>query len=344
MKRTKLLYFLNGYPWVGGMTVIFEQVYEDISKMDDIYIKKINMNLTKSFKIFWDLSRVFYGLFLVPFYDVISIQGSHRYHHIFGPILFLWTKLFGKKIILRTSAGNNIELYYERPGWFQKILRKTILNSDISFYETHYQVSYFSYISKNKVMYMPNNRKYVETNWKAKKSKVTKFVFLGDINERKGPQLLIDAFKDVVNKYPVKLDLIGKDQLRLKEKISHERIQIIEPFAPKNVYEILKDYDALILPSYREGMPGVIIEAFMLDIPVIVSNLPSIVEFVEHEKYGLIVKMGNTEDLKKAIIRLYNELELYNKMSYNIHEYKKEFDRDYWSRVYASEAKALSNE
>ena len=40
MKKVKLLYFANSYPWPGGQIVIFEQVYEDLSKMEEIAIKK----------------------------------------------------------------------------------------------------------------------------------------------------------------------------------------------------------------------------------------------------------------------------------------------------------------
>ncbi len=342
MKKVKLLYFANSYPWPGGQIVIFEQVYEDLSKMEKIAIKKINVNLMRSWRIFVSLTRIISGFFLVPFYDVISLQASYNYLHFLGPVLYAWAKLWGKPFLVRTSAGNNIELYHERNRYFKKILDKTVLNADTFYLETHYQVKYFSYISKNKVAYMPNNRRLIQTEWKPKTERITKFVFLGGIDERKGAQMLVDTFSQIVKDYPVQLDLIGHDSIGLKERIKSPRIRILAPFKPQQIYEVLSQYDALVLPSYREGIPGVVIEAFMLDKPVITTYLPSIMEFIENEKHGLLIRVGNSDELKAAIIRLHEDIDLYNTISANIRQLKKEFDRAYWSKVYADEVMRLS--
>jgi glycosyltransferase involved in cell wall biosynthesis len=342
MKKVKLLYFANSYPWPGGQIVIFEQVYEDLSKTDEIDIKKISVNLMRSWKIVLSMLRVLYGFVLVPFYDVISLQASYNYLHFLGPLLYGWAKLWRKPFLVRTSAGNNIELYHERNRYFKKILDKTVFNADTFYLETKYQVKYFSYVSKNKVAYMPNNRRLINGEWTPKKEPAKKFVFLGGIDERKGAQMLIEAFSEVAEQYPVELDLIGHDSLGLKEKIKSAHVHIRAPFKPAQIYEVLSQYDVLVLPSYREGIPGVIIEAFMLDKPVITTYLPSIMEFMENEKHGLLIRVGNSEELKKAIIRMHQDIDLYNAISANIHQVKKEFDRARWSRVYADEVLRLA--
>ncbi len=344
MKKVKLLYFANTYPWPGGQIVIFEQVYEDLSHMEDIRIKKISVNLMRSLKVFVALTRIFYGFVLVPFYDVISLQASYSYLHFLGPVLYIWAKFWRKPFLIRTSAGNNIELYHERNRYFKKILNKTILNADTLYFETKYQVKFFSYLGKKKVEYMPNNRRLIQTEWKPKTEKAKKFVFLGGIDERKGAQMLIDAFSEVAEKYPVELDLIGHDTLGLKTKITNPRVHILSPFKPGQIYEVLRQYDVLVLPSYREGIPGVVVEAFMLDKPVITTYLPSIMEFMENEKHGLLIRVGNSEELKQAIVQMHEDIDLYNRISSNIHEYKQQFDRAHWSKVYADEVIRLSHQ
>ena len=66
---------------------------------------------------------------------------------------------------------------------------------------------------------------------------------------------------------------------------------------------ILKSH-CIILPSYREGMPRSILEAFAIGRPVIVSDVPGCIDIVDHKTNGLICKVKSSEDLARKMISI----------------------------------------
>jgi glycosyltransferase involved in cell wall biosynthesis len=63
----------------------------------------------------------------------------------------------------------------------------------------------------------------------------------------------------------------------------------------------LAQYDLLLLPSYREGYPGIIIEALSVGIPVVSTRVGGIPEIIECEHNGLLVECHQPVELAKAI-------------------------------------------
>lgn len=62
--------------------------------------------------------------------------------------------------------------------------------------------------------------------------------------------------------------------------------------------------DAVVLPSYREGLPKGLIEAAACALPLITTDVPGCREVVTHEKDGLLVPVKNAQALADAIARL----------------------------------------
>jgi glycosyltransferase involved in cell wall biosynthesis len=69
----------------------------------------------------------------------------------------------------------------------------------------------------------------------------------------------------------------------------------------EEVLRRLPDYDLLLLPSYREGYPGIIIEALSVGMPVISTNVGGIPEIIENGRNGILVEPSDVERLVKAI-------------------------------------------
>lgn len=62
-----------------------------------------------------------------------------------------------------------------------------------------------------------------------------------------------------------------------------------------------EDIDLLLVPSITEGCPIVILEAFMLKIPVIASGAGGIPELIENGKTGFLCLSGETDEYKRKI-------------------------------------------
>ena len=55
-----------------------------------------------------------------------------------------------------------------------------------------------------------------------------------------------------------------------------------------NVSEMLHATDCFVLPSYREGLPVVVMEAMVAGIPVIASQIRGVVDLVEHKRGDIL--------------------------------------------------------
>lgn len=144
------------------------------------------------------------------------------------------------------------------------------------------------------------------------------FIIVGSLMERKGHLDLIDAFHHVVNHVNCRLLIAGKGQLeeKLKEIVYHKKLEQYVTFLghTERIEEIYKKCHAFVLPSYSEGMPLSIMEAFSCELPVISTNIIGIPELVFHNVNGFLIEPGNRENLTKYMIYLAKNTEIAHNM------------------------------
>lgn len=148
------------------------------------------------------------------------------------------------------------------------------------------------------------------------------FVFIGRIVRDKGIVELIDAFTRLCNECnDVKLRLVGRFEDKLDPLPASTREAIdsnnkIE-FAgyQTDVRPYLAASDVLVLPSYREGFPNVVLQAGAMGLPVIVTDVNGSDEVIESEVNGVIVPKYNSDALYDAMLTMVNEPEKTAKMT-----------------------------
>lgn len=68
------------------------------------------------------------------------------------------------------------------------------------------------------------------------------------------------------------------------------------------------------LPSYREGLPKVLIEAASCEKAIVTTDVPGCREIVKHEETGLMVPAREIEPLAEAMLRLIKQADLREKL------------------------------
>jgi colanic acid/amylovoran biosynthesis glycosyltransferase len=131
---------------------------------------------------------------------------------------------------------------------------------------------------------------------------------VGRLCEQKGQLLLLDAIAQLATEgVLVKLVLVGDGELRgeLETLIARFRLQdqvTITGWANSDdVRQQILNARAMVLPSFAEGLPVVIMEALALGRPVISTYIAGIPELVEPGVCGWLVPPGSIPDLKAAI-------------------------------------------
>ncbi len=135
----------------------------------------------------------------------------------------------------------------------------------------------------------------------------TNFLYIGRIIKIKGVEELLIAFEKLKNKYnDAFLRIIGwqEDKIPLFDKLVDSGV--IEYLGESNnVIEHLKWCNALILPSYGEGMSNVLQEASASGRPVVASDIPGCKEIIDNEKTGFCFLPKNAESLFETMQKFY---------------------------------------
>lgn len=133
-------------------------------------------------------------------------------------------------------------------------------------------------------------------------------VCVGRLTAQKGQILLLEAVRQLVDEgIDLKLVLAGDGEMRtqIEEQIAaHElqpRVEITGWIDSAEVIRRLQASRAMVLPSFAEGLPVVIMEALALERPVLSTYIAGIPELVEPGKNGWLVPAGNVEALKEAL-------------------------------------------
>jgi glycosyltransferase involved in cell wall biosynthesis len=137
-----------------------------------------------------------------------------------------------------------------------------------------------------------------------------RLVCVGRLCIEKGQLVLLEAARQVVAAgVDFELVLAGDGPIRaqLERRIEEAglagHVRITGWLSSQQVKEEILRARAMVLPSFAEGLPVVIMEAFALGRPVISTPVAGIPELLEPGVNGWLVQPGSTEQLARAMMQ-----------------------------------------
>lgn len=148
-------------------------------------------------------------------------------------------------------------------------------------------------------------------------SRMLRLGFVGQISAAKGPQLLIEAYKNASHGGAARLLIYGdmeKDpvfggQLRSLAN-GRQDIEFRGTYPHAESGRVFSEIDVLVVPSLWNDYPLIIHEAFATRTPVVASDSGAMKEFVQPGVNGLLFQRGSSEDLARQLRRLIVERDL----------------------------------
>lgn len=175
--------------------------------------------------------------------------------------------------------------------------------------------------NKNKLLSLVKDESniYVKPNFVEKRDKVERvledyFVYIGRLDDIKGINFLVEAWKEIDEKINLYVIGTGPEECQLNEFIKKNNITNIKLLGfmqREEAFKIIQKSRAIIVPSkWYEGFPMTIAESFSLGVPVIGSKVGNIQSIIDDKNNGLLFEMNNKENLNKVIKKVfYNKKE-----------------------------------
>ncbi|MFA7707434.1 MAG: glycosyltransferase [Candidatus Pacearchaeota archaeon] len=205
--------------------------------------------------------------------------------------LFLLSPLFFLMQILEKKLFKKIDVFYALSDEEINYLKKVSPKSRVEFSTMGIEGDYFKKADKNtsrKKLGLDLNKKYV--------------LFIGRVSKNKGMGELITAAQQLKD---IQFLLIGKEcEKRYREIIEENKINNVSLLGTKYGKEkslYLSASDCLILPSYTEGAPVVIMEAIAKNLPVISTNVGGVNKMIKDKREGIIIRPKSASDIVLAI-------------------------------------------
>jgi glycosyltransferase involved in cell wall biosynthesis len=176
---------------------------------------------------------------------------------------------------------------------------------------------------------LPSDIFYCEANRHGQPKKSYHLLFVGQLVEFKGVNILLEAFQQVLRKWEATLLLVYQDsdlesryQQMAKDLGIADHVQFLGFLSNFELAALYRENtDVLVHPSFAEALPTVVTEAMFSGIPVVATRVGGTPE--QLDRFGKLVQPGNVAELAAAIDNVLAELPRYRELAQEANEYAK---------------------
>jgi len=289
-------------------------------KLNGVEFCRVSSKLFR-IKLLKMISGTIYLFLISNKFDIIQIITSH-----FCYTGFLLSYLFEKKFVIVTTSSRE---YFVKPGKLEKTKLWVIAKADIIITKTSQLFdSYKSLFPSSpeivKISNGVNTVRFSPVSLEQKMSLRNEFgynhqekiiLFAGNILREKGVDILVDQYvKNRTRLSKSKLFLVGNNTIdsnytkKIIQMIDyHDLSNNIKLLGPtQNIERYYQIADIFILPSEREGLPNVVLEAMSSGLPCIVSDLGYTKELFSENLNGFVFPLAKPDKLSEILLKLIN--------------------------------------
>jgi len=242
-------------------------------------------------------------------------------------LFLLPARVLRKKLVIHLHGGHFGDFFRTAPSTLQRIVRFALGKTDRAIVLCTGLGSIFEgIIPRSRVRTIPNG---IPDHFKDSARKVPNsrriVLFLSTLMKEKGTLDLLHALPAIAKYSPdVKAVFAGEWYRSDDKKAADELIQalgitalveFVGPVAPPYKYDLLREGDVFVLPTYNEGQPYAVLEAMSASLPVVSTNVGCIAETVVDGGNGFFVEPGCREALAERVLLLLNNEELRKEMA-----------------------------
>lgn len=255
----------------------------------------------------------------IPFYDIVHIHtadyGTEKRKRIFARL----TKLFGKKLIVHLhSSGPEFSI----GGQYRSLYDYSFANADriillSNTWLSEAQNAFPSQAGKMEVLYNP----CPDMKPSKPEDRELYILFAGTLIHRKGYDDLIKAFAAIADKHPDwRLKLAGNGEIEAGKTLAEQlgisdRVDFLGWIADNRKDNAFRHASIYCLPSYSEGFPMGVLDAWAYHLPVVTTPVGGIPDIANDGENMLLFNPGDNDRLSEKLEMLMSDEALRNRLS-----------------------------
>jgi glycosyltransferase involved in cell wall biosynthesis len=315
----KVLIIATSHKTRGGITSVIN-AHKKGPQWQKYHCKWIETHIDKGsgWKILYFIKGWFTFICLLPFCKLVHIHMSEPPSAIRKCMFMPFAKLLGKKVIIHFHAFSpNTTINSKYKNIYKYLFKQANCVIVLSQLWEKYVNSAFNLGDKVRIVYNPCTSEVSDKTYQKKKQ----ILYAGTINSRKGYADMIKAFAKIANKYPNwRLIFAGNGEIKQGEKLSSslgiEKQTIFLGWVNgEQKDKVFKESEIFCLPSYAEGFPMAVLDAWAYGLPVITTPVGGIPDIAEDGKNLLLFTPGDVEQLAKQFERMIRDENLRNKIA-----------------------------
>lgn len=232
-----------------------------------------------------------------------------------SPLPILTAKLFGKKVVL-AYGGSGIESMRTQSKVLSKLAQiltraSSTLSDKIILYSQNLVQEYNFKKYRHKISMA--NEYFLDFN----KFKIQKQLderdnligYIGRLSPEKGILNFVKAVPEVLKERDEIRFLVGGDgQLRdeIEKYLDSEnltgKVKLVGWIPHDELLNYLNELKLIVLPSYTEGLPGIMLEAMACGTPVLVTPVGAIPDVIKHGETGFIMENNSPKSIARDIL------------------------------------------
>jgi glycosyltransferase involved in cell wall biosynthesis len=156
---------------------------------------------------------------------------------------------------------------------------------------------------------------------------ILRLLFVGRVVREKGVFELLRAIENIIKgESKIKLSVVGdgsdlQDLIEQSKTLPHDLVTFTGHLSGPQLEDMYRSADVLLLPSYEEAFPYVVIEAMRAGVPIISTAEGALDSLIQDGVTGFKVPSRDVDSIVIAVNKLADNRELLEKISKNCHRY-----------------------
>jgi glycosyltransferase involved in cell wall biosynthesis len=265
------------------------------------------------------------------------------------------SRILGKKVVIITTGSGSQSLRQTYPGWRGAILagiarefediEYRLANNIIVYSEALIPVLGLkrfagqSGLGKNKGKILIAHEHSIDFdnfNIRNRLNERENVVgYIGRLSQEKGVMNFLEAIPIILGRQKdLKFIIVGDGHLRqeieryLNDEKLTDKVKLIKFVPHEEVSNYLNELKLLLLPSYTEGLPNIVLESMACGTPVLATEVGGIPDFIADGECGFIMESNSPDYIARNVIRVLDDSRL-EQVAFNAYNLvKSEFTRD----------------